>query len=134
MGGVPGQAAAARTKRSYLAITSPLFSMAYAMASRLLSSAVPMDRPKLRSPLAYEVLAYLADHPAAQDTLEGIVQWWLLERYIADETKKVQEAILELTARGLLLERRNGSARLHYRIDPGRLDEVRSLLTEREEV
>lgn len=92
-----------------------------------------MDRPKLRSPLAYEVLAYLADHPAAQDSLEGIVQWWLLERYIADETKKVQDAILELTARGLLLERRNGSAHLHYRIAPGRLDEVRSLLAERED-
>lgn len=92
-----------------------------------------MDRSKLRSPLAYEVLAYLADHPAAQDSLEGIVQWWLLERYIADETKKVQEAVLELTARGLLLERRNGSSHLHYRIDPGRLDEVRALLAEREE-
>ena len=90
-----------------------------------------MDRPKLHSPLAYEVLAYLAENPAAQDTLEGIVQWWLLERYIAEETQKVREAVSELTARGLLLERRNGSSRLHYRIDPGRLDEVRSLLAER---
>jgi len=97
----------------------------------LLSRAPDMDRPKLRSPLAYEVLAYLAENPSAQDTLEGIVEWWLLERYITAESRKVQEALSELTDRGLLLERRNGAARLHYRVDPGRLDEVRSLLAER---
>jgi hypothetical protein len=87
----------------------------------------------LHSPLAYEVLAYLADHPAAQDTLEGIVQWWLLERYIADETQKVREALAELTRQGLLIEKRNGGSRLHYGIDPGRLEEIRSLLAQRED-
>jgi hypothetical protein len=92
-----------------------------------------MDRPKLHSPLAYEVLSYLADHPSAQDTLEGIVQWWLLERYIADETRRVREALSELTARGLLLERRNGLSRLHYRINPGQMEEIRSLLAQRED-
>jgi len=29
-----------------------------------------------------EILAYLADHPDAQDTLAGIFEWWLLERKI----------------------------------------------------
>jgi hypothetical protein len=92
-----------------------------------------MEKPRLHSPLAYEVLAYLADHPAAQDTLEGIVQWWLLERYIADETQKVREALAELTRQGLLIEKRNGGSRLHYGIDPGRLGEIRSLLAQRED-
>lgn len=91
-----------------------------------------MEKPRPHSPLAYEVLAYLADHPEAQDTLEGIVQWWLLERYIADETQKVREALVELVRQGLLIEKRNGSSRLHYRIAPGRQEEIRSVLAQRE--
>ena len=29
-----------------------------------------------------EILACLIDHPNARDTLDGIVEWWLLEQQI----------------------------------------------------
>ena len=44
------------------------------------------------SKIGNEILAYLVDHPKTQDTLEGIVEWWLLERAI-----KYQEAQFETT-------------------------------------
>ena len=47
-----------------------------------------------------EILAYLVDHPKARDTLEGIVEWWLLEREIKFETARVKEALSNLVAGG----------------------------------
>jgi hypothetical protein len=31
----------------------------------------------LKTEIAREILAYLLDHPDAQDTLDGISQWWV---------------------------------------------------------
>ena len=54
--------------------------------------------------IAHEILAYLAEHPEAEDTLDGIVRWWLLEQKIKYQTNMVREAIAELVGEGLLLE------------------------------
>lgn len=78
--------------------------------------------------IAREVLAYLAEHPESQDTLEGIVEWWLLEREIRHQTALVREALAELVARGLVVERRRSDARARYQINRERLREVRELL------
>ena len=37
-----------------------------------------MTSDELDQELATAVQAYLADHPAAMDTPEGIAEWWLL--------------------------------------------------------
>lgn len=78
--------------------------------------------------IAQEVLAYLAEHPRAQDTLEGIVQWWLLEQEIRRGTAQVQAALAELVARGLALERQGKDGRTYYRINRRRLAQIRELL------
>ena len=57
-----------------------------------------------RSEIASEILAYLAEHPDAQDTLDGIAQWWLVERKIRCQTSAVEEALADLVAKGLLVE------------------------------
>ena len=32
--------------------------------------------------VAKDILAYLAEHPQAMDTLEGIAEWWLMRQHI----------------------------------------------------
>jgi len=83
------------------------------------------------SQIGYDILAYLCDHPEAQDTLEGIVEWWLLEQKIKRRTAEVRAVLAELVARGLVLERCGGDSRIQYRINPDKYEEIRALLEER---
>lgn len=54
------------------------------------------------------VLAYLAEHPHATDTLEGIATWWLPRQQIRFDVERVWRALEALKARGLLEEFRAG--------------------------
>lgn len=80
-----------------------------------------------KSQIAYKILAYLAEHPEAQDTLEGIVEWWLLEQQIKHQTAKVKKVLTELVAEGLILERK-GDLRTYYRINRRKYKKIRALL------
>jgi hypothetical protein len=82
----------------------------------------------LGSHLAHQILAYLAEHPLAQDTLEGIMEWWLLDREIVHQTSAVTIALEELVAKGLILETRAKDSRAHYRLNPDKLGEVLEIL------
>lgn len=81
-----------------------------------------------KSKIGNQILAYLVDYPKAQDTLEGIVEWWLLEQKISYETSRVKEALADLIAMGMLLERKGPDSQIHYRINQSRYDEIRKLL------
>ena len=70
-----------------------------------------------KSQIGNEILAYLVDHPKAQDTLEGIVEWWLLERQIKFQIAMIKEALLDLAARGLILETKGSNSQIHYRVN-----------------
>jgi len=80
-----------------------------------------------KSKIGNEILAYLVDYPKAQDTLEGIVEWWLLEQKIKYETSRVKEALADLVAMEVLLERKGPDSQIHYRINQSRYDEIRKL-------
>jgi DNA-binding MarR family transcriptional regulator len=79
-----------------------------------------------------DVLTYLVNNPDAQDTLEGIAEWWLLERKIESRAAKVKEVLAELVAKGLILERRGSDSRLRYLINTDSQDEIRALLSKEE--
>ncbi len=81
--------------------------------------------------IAREILAYLIEHPDAQDTLDGIIQWWLLERKIKYESEMVKEILSELVNKGLLLEPGNSSSRVRYRINKDRFREIQAMLHEK---
>ena len=83
---------------------------------------------KEKSQIARGILAYLSEHPEAQDTLDGIAQWWLLDQKIKCQIEMVKEALTELKEQGFLLEHKGGDSQIHYRIDQHKLDEIRSLL------
>ena len=57
-----------------------------------------------KSVLEKDILAYLAKHPDAQDTLEAITEWWLLEQRIERTAADVSEVLAGLVARNLVKE------------------------------
>lgn len=82
---------------------------------------------------AYEILAYLLEHPEAEDTLDGIVHWWLLEQKIRLWSAEAKSALGELVAQGFVLERRGGDGRIHYSVNPQKAREAEELLRRRAE-
>ena len=75
-----------------------------------------------------KVLSYLAEHPLAQDTLEGIVEWWLLEQQIQHWTPNVEAALASLIKQKLVLERKGQDRRSHYRLNRRKLKAIRKSL------
>ncbi len=80
------------------------------------------------SQIGYEILAYLAERPDSSDTVEGIVQWWLLERKIEYQTAQVKEALIDLVAKGLIIEDKRMNSRTHYRLNQHKHGEIQVLL------
>ena len=62
------------------------------------------------------ILAYLAENPDAGDTLEGIAEWWLRNQMIKFEIQAVSEAVANLVAEGLIVERKGSDSRSIYKI------------------
>ena len=89
-------------------------------------SPAQMNEEKVR--IAYEILEYLIDNPNAQDSLEGIVEWWLLERTIKQQTPFVEEALSMLVAERLVLARKGIDSRTHYKLNSRRRRKIRLLL------
>lgn len=87
-----------------------------------------MDRA---SQIASEVLLYLLEHPDAQDTLQGITDWWLMERRIKEQRDLVKAALAELVAEGLLVEERRAGLQIRYRINRNRYEEIMELARNR---
>ena len=82
--------------------------------------------------LAHRILSYLVDNPNAQDTLEGIVEWWLLERFTKTNVAVVQAALGEFVSAGLLLQRRGKDSRTYYKINRRKLKKISTLLKEKD--
>jgi hypothetical protein len=84
-----------------------------------------------KSRAAHDILAYLIENPGAQDTLDGIVQWWLLEQRIRGQTAEVKEALAELVAKKFVLVRKGKDSRTHYRLNRSKQGEIRAFLERR---
>jgi len=81
-----------------------------------------------KSPIAYEILAYLVEHPQARDTLDGIVKWWLLEQRIRRQSAEVKEALAELVREGLVIESGTTDSPPSYVIDRSKMDVIKACL------
>ena len=76
------------------------------------------------------ILGYLARNPDAQDTLPGIIEWWLLDHQIRTRTAEVKRVIDGLVAERLILERKGSDLQTHYRINPRKYRRVATLIKE----
>ena len=83
------------------------------------------------SEIAREILGYLVKHPGAQDTLEGITQWWIPEQRIRTQIGNVKKAIAELVAQKFVIERKGKDSRTHYRINPRKIMEIKDFQNRR---
>jgi hypothetical protein len=81
-----------------------------------------------RSHVAKAILAYLLEHPDAQDTLAGVAEWWLPEQETNTQLAIVKDALDQLVTQELVLERRSKDLQTHYRINDQRLKEIEQLV------
>jgi DNA-binding IclR family transcriptional regulator len=76
--------------------------------------------------MAEAILEYLAEHPQASDTLEGIAEWWIMRQQIRVEAARVAKVLRRLTKNGLVEEIGKGKKSRRYRLkvmEPGRVPE-----------
>jgi hypothetical protein len=64
--------------------------------------------------VADEILAYLRAHPEAADTLDGVVQWWLIRSRYLRGLRQVRAALALLIERGQVVERTGADATRLY--------------------
>jgi DNA-binding PadR family transcriptional regulator len=76
----------------------------------------PLALNNNEEPIERQILDYLADNPAAQDTVEGIVEWWLLRQKIVRTTSGVEAALAKLISEGKLTAHRGPQGRTYYRL------------------
>ena len=91
---------------------------------------LPIDK---NAQIGFQILAYLAEHPEAQDTLEGIVEWWLLERQIKFQSDRVQAALSELVSQGLILEKKGPDLQKRYGINQAIYKNIQVFLDQQDE-
>ena len=73
--------------------------------------------------LLADVLDYLVRHPGAQDTVEGIAEWWVLEQQAARVVTGVEAALSDLVAKDFLVARASGG-RTYYRLNRDKEREI----------
>jgi hypothetical protein len=78
--------------------------------------------------VARDILSHLLAHTDAQDTREGIVEWWLLETQIRRAEREVAEALDWLVEQSFVLRARGADSKTRYRLNRDRLPRIRELL------
>ena len=91
-----------------------------------------LNLPKTKTlQTGYQILSYLIEHPEAQDTLEGIAEWWLLERAIKSQETQIVKAVAELVAKGFIIEHKGRDSQTHYRINQAKYREIQELFKQK---
>ena len=78
--------------------------------------------------LARAILRYLEAHPEAKDTVEGIVQWWLLQEWNERLLVQVERAVSLLLSQDLMLEIRRPGVPPYYQRHPQHREAITKLL------
>lgn len=82
--------------------------------------------------IAVDILCYLSKNPEAKDTLEGIVDWWLLQQEIERKVANVKKVLDELVREELVLEIQSRDNNKYYRINPEKYNQITRVIEESE--
>jgi hypothetical protein len=64
--------------------------------------------------VAQEIKSYLAAHPNAADSVEGVVKWWLTRQRYEQAADEVQQALDYLIAEGMVSKITTAGGRTVY--------------------
>jgi hypothetical protein len=78
-----------------------------------------------KNDISEKILNYLSKHPDANDTLEGITEWWLLNQRIMYEMEKVKAAVFNLVEDGWLIAIKGKDSTLRYFLNPQKNTELK---------
>ncbi|HVQ35982.1 MAG TPA: hypothetical protein VMS31_00520 [Pyrinomonadaceae bacterium] len=81
-----------------------------------------------RTHILSAILEYLLKNPHAQDTLDGIYQWWLPQQRIRTDRATLTGALGELVRRKLIVQSKRRDSQIHYRINVRRSQEIEAVL------
>lgn len=59
------------------------------------------------------ILGYLAEHPAAMDSIDGIAEWWITRQQIRVDVERLASVLEQLVAAGILDAIDEGEARMY---------------------
>ncbi len=68
--------------------------------------------------MAEDILKYLRDHPQARDTLDGILDWWLLRERYRQKRTLVQQALEHMVEQNLVARTTNPDGVTIYEAAP----------------
>lgn len=77
--------------------------------------------------IALKILQYMDEHPDAQDTLDGIIEWWLLRVDIKYQKDLIGEVLRDLMAKDLIFERKQLGS-VTYKLNSAKRDKISDLL------
>ena len=81
-----------------------------------------------KSQIAREILTYLAKHPDAQDTLDGIMQGWLPDQGDKHKPTIVREVVKDLVLEGTILESKTPGSETVFRLNVAKRNRMKELL------
>ena len=81
-----------------------------------------------KSQIAREILTYLAKHPDAQDTLDGIMRGWLPDQGDRYKPAIVREVLKDLVLEGTVLESKKPDSDTAYRLNVAKRNRMKELL------
>ena len=55
-------------------------------------------------------------HPEAQDTLDGILHWWVLDACVKKWAPKIAETVAQLVEQGFLEQKPSADGQVFYRV------------------
>ena len=84
--------------------------------------------------VSQEILRYLLRHPDAQDTFEGIFEWWLFEESIIRKYSEVQDALTDLVSRGFVLEKHAPDSIILYCLDKSKKSLIEEIIEDRSRI
>jgi hypothetical protein len=79
------------------------------------------------------ILGYLLRHPNAQDTLEGIAEWWIMEEQIYQKHREVNDALNILISENLILKTQYANAEILYSLNADKKALIKTIVEDSNE-